>query len=138
EANNLKAVFKDADIVALHSTSSYTMQVDKKSGALTARLHEDERFMAMTANATHVITSYFNDQSYIESYSLKTENGRNYTHEKFCGHYESDDIFYSDAQVCAYRLKLDVKGRSASYESSKVYRDPKYLTHVFFHAEVPA
>lgn len=136
EAVKLKAIFKEDEIAALKATSSYTFSLAGSS--LSAERKESYQYLALRSNTTFTVRNFFNDKTYIESYSLKSESGRTALHDKFCGHYQQGDIFYSDAQICAYRFTLSLPGQSARFESTLIYSDPRYLTPVFFHGETPA
>ena len=136
-AKELKKQFPKDEIAALQYISNYYFELPKGSKQLTVRQHEFSEVIALQANTSFVMRSYFNDNSAIESYSLRQKNGKSLQHDKFCGHYSQGEIFYSDAQLCAYRFSLPIPGQVARYESTKRYHDPKYLTHVFFHYESP-
>lgn len=138
EANVLRQAFSDARVAALQATTVYDFEYDQATHTLIAKERETEQYVALRPNATLVCKNHFNDKSYIESYALRSEKGHKLEHDKYCGHYESGDIFYSDAQVCAYHLTMDLTGRAASFESTTVYSDIRYLTHLFFHQAVPA
>lgn len=138
EIRQLKALFNDADIVALRENSVFSFEYDKKNSTLVARQQDAHEYIAMKPNAEFIIRNYYNDKSQIESYSLTTGNGKSLHHNKYCGHYQQGSVFYSDAQVCAYQFKLDLQGKTASFQTRIVYSDIKYLTHTFFHSEAPS
>lgn len=138
EAVKLKTAFKDDDVAALKATSVYTFSLDKNKSSITAREEDEYQYLALRSNATYVKKNYYSQESYIDSYSIKSTKGSNYPHNKFCGNYEQGDVFYSDAKVCAYQIKMELQGLSVLYQSSTVYNDPKYLTYAFFHDDVPA
>ncbi len=48
-----------------------------------------------------------------------------------------EDTFYSDAKVCVYRLNFLYPGTEIVFKSRSSYNDPKYLTKIFFHDEMP-
>ena len=137
EAIQLKTVFKDASIAALKSTTVYNFSVNDAEKTLSAKCQESFEFVALKPNTVFTIRNFFDDTSSIDSYSLKTDAGRTLLHDKFCGHYQSGDIFYSDAQICAYHFGLGLVGQGARFESTMVYKDSKYLPQIFFHDEAP-
>lgn len=137
EATQLRKLFKEADVAALKANSVYNFSINKSNGTLIARELESEQYIALRSNAKFIRKNFYNDNLTIESYSVKSEKEKNLQHNKFCGHYQQGDVFYSDAQVCAYHLNMDVPGRSVIFESNILYNDPRYLVHLFFHMEVP-
>ena len=57
--------------------------------------------------------------------------------EVVCGNYNSDGIFYSDAQVCRYPFRFLEEGDVQGLKLTKYYRDPRYFTRVFFTDQLP-
>lgn len=136
-AKELKKLFPKDAVAALQYRSNYYFELPKGAPNLTVRQHEFSEVIALQSNTSFVMRSYFNMNSTIESYSIRQSNGKSLHHDKYCGHYAQGEIFYSDAQLCAYRFSLPDPGQVARYEATKRYNDPKYLTHVFFHYESP-
>ncbi|MBL6448435.1 transglutaminase domain-containing protein [Fulvivirga sp. 29W222] len=137
EARNLNKAYPDAEVAALSSRSVYDFFIDKRVGFLNASHEENIRYLALRSNTSFVKRNYYNDKSSIESYSLKSDRGKNYDHDKACGHFRSGDIFYSDAMICAYRFVMSLQGQGVDFESKTVYSDPRYLTKIFFHDDIP-
>ena len=46
--------------------------------------------------------------------------------------YSSNDIFYSDAKICYFNLSFYQKGKTATVEFEKTYKDPRYFTVIPF------
>ena len=47
-------------------------------------------------------------------------------------YYSVENIFYSDARVCYFKLPLEKKGSRSSVSLTKTYKDPRYFTTVYF------
>ena len=47
-------------------------------------------------------------------------------------YYSAENIFYSDAKVCYFQLPLEKKGSHSSVSLTKIYKDPRYFTTVYF------
>jgi transglutaminase-like putative cysteine protease len=137
EAAALKKIFDKAELAAVKSVVTYEYFIDSE-GALQAREKNKNQYIALKLNASLMLRNFANNRINIESYSLKTEKDRNQIHDKYCGSAVSEDIFYSDGQVCVYRAQLSQLGQVVNYESSILYKDPKYLTQVFFHEDMPS
>lgn len=138
EAKKLNEIYKDDKIALLESNSHYNFFIDKKSDVLHASHEESSKFLSLKSNSSFVKRIFTSDNSYIENYSLKNGDGKKKSHDKFCGHYKSEGIFYSDAQVCAYNFYFSFPGSLSDFEAKTVYTDTKYLTYVFFHDEIPS
>lgn len=137
EAAALKKVFDKADVAAVKCVTTYEYFINQY-GSLQAREKNKNQYIALKLNASLVLRNFSNNHVAIESYSLKTDKDRNQLHDKYCGSSVSEDIFYSDGQMCAYRTQLSQVGQVVNYESSILYKDPKYVTQVFFHEDSPS
>lgn len=136
-ASELSKIYDEAQVVLLNSQSNYSFYLDRKTDHLNAQRNEKHNYLALTSNVEFVIRLYFNDKSYIDDYSIEADKGKSFSYNKLCGHFQSGDVFYSDAQICAYKLNFEYKGRSALFQANTVYTDPKYITQIFFHDDVP-
>lgn len=138
DAERMKTLFKDQDVAALESTASYTVSLNPGKTLLQATCELSARYISLKANITAFSYTYFTDRESIQSYSIKSDNGRAIRHDKFCGHYEQDGIFYSDAQVCSYRWQMPLPGQLAHVETVIRYNDSRYLTALYFNERVPS
>lgn len=137
QAKALNLAHKKAEVVALHSYSTYNFFIDRKSERLYASHEEDLQYLALRSNRTFIKRNFYNDKSYIDDYSLESDRGRKYDHDKLCGHYQSGDIFYSDAQLCAYKFYMGMQGQGVNFQSKTIFTDPRYLTKIFFQDDIP-
>jgi Transglutaminase-like superfamily len=138
EAIRLKTLFKDKEVATTRSVTRYEFFIDKSTHTLKVRETEEDQYIALRANVNQTITSYYNEKQLLEPYSIKNEKGRSVFHDKYCGHMQRGDVFYSDAQMCAYNFSFAQVGQIAKYEGSKVYTDPKFVTYEFFHGNTPS
>jgi hypothetical protein len=138
EALRLKSLFKDKEVATVRSTTHYAFYIDKSSHSLKVKETGEEQYMALRANVKHTIRNYYSEKLILEPYTIKNEKGRSILHDKYCGHIQQGDVFYSDAQVCAYNFTLAQVGQTAKYEGSKIYNDAKYVTYEFFHSDIPS
>lgn len=137
KANVLSKSYEDDELILTSSNSTYSFFIDKKSEELMVKRVDQQKYLALKNNVAYTRKIAYNDNCYIESYSIKSDNNKAYDHKKACGHYQSGEIFYSDAQFCAYNFEFNHKGRGIIFESEFIYKDPKYLTQVFFHDDIP-
>ena len=137
-ATELKKKFPKDEIIAIENKDSHDYFIDGSTGTLMIRQKSEAKFISLKSNTSLLLRNFSNNHVKTESYSLKNEKGRNQVHDKFCGSSVSDDIFYTDGQVCVYKSALSQVGQFVAYESSTLYNDPKYLTQVFFNEEYPS
>jgi len=138
KAEQLGSRYEEDDVVLLKNQSEYTYGINPETHAVMVTENEDFQYLALNSLGRFTKKIFYNNHIKILDYSIKTEKNRNLDHEKFCGHYESDGIFYSDAQICGYIFDMRQKGRFANFKSTLVYDDPRYLTKVYFHDDFPS
>ncbi|QSE95853.1 transglutaminase-like domain-containing protein [Fulvivirga lutea] len=136
QAIQLSKIYDD-DLVILKSLATYTFYIDKKTNKPMVKKKDKVELLALKNNVTYIMSIGYNDNSSIADFSLKTDRNKSYDYEKACGHVKSGEIFYSDAQFCAYKIDFNLRGRSLVFESEVIYEDLKYLTKAFFHSDAP-
>lgn len=137
-AEELKEMFEDSEVALLTNESTYYFRFDEKKQQTKVFSKERKEYLGLQFNSSFVERNYFHQNLKISSYSLKNYRGKTIPHDEFCGHYTRNGIFHSDAEVCAYHFSFPSKGGYRVFETSKTFLDPKYLTTLYFHSNVPA
>lgn len=135
--NDLKTLFPDEDMVVLHSTVEYSFNLPS-SEPLVAEQKTNDCFMALKSNAVAVYPQFYDAYSQIVKSkfvgsSLYKANGI-----QRCGDFERDNVFYHDAKVCEYLMKIEKPGDSLTLRTTKVYNDLRYFTHIPLHSSFSA
>jgi len=138
DSRKLKKNYPQASYAALKHVSGYTFSYDKRINNLVVSNTEQTEIINLKGNTTEVFTWFYDDNSSLETTIFADKKGKKLYTEKLCGNYEVNDIFYSDAKVCAHRLALTNIGEIVSIDVKKIYTDSRYLTRVFFHEDYPA
>src|SRR5687768_9406206 len=109
-ARSLKSTVKDKStkIVAVRSISSYAFAVEGESLSVVNDNTID--LISLEGNLNYVKHVFYNDNVKIEDEGLKYTNGKSIKKESRCGHYEVEDVFYSDAKVCSYKFNFLYEG----------------------------
>ncbi|MEL7145638.1 MAG: transglutaminase-like domain-containing protein [Bacteroidota bacterium] len=135
-AKQLKELKKEEDLALTEAITSYEFMRSPDGQKIRVKESITERFIALTTGVNHIKRLYYNDQTRIESYSIKNSRNKAIKHDKFCGHIRSDDIFYSDARVCAYNMNFNLEGQVINFDAQLIYDDARYLTKTFLLNEV--
>jgi hypothetical protein len=137
-ARLLKSTLKDKDtkIVAVRNISSYAFAVEGESLSVVNDNTID--LISLAGNLNYVKHVFYNDNIKIEDEGLKYTTGKSIKKESSCGHYEVEDVFYSDAKVCSYKFNFLYEGTEISFSSRTRFTDPRYFTRIFFHDNEPA
>jgi hypothetical protein len=135
KATQLKQSFKDARQAAYTYTSTYKFEI--QGGKLQAVCDEEMGMISLEGNVDYKHALFYNDNITIQSAEARYNGGKAIPLMKVCGNYEVEDVFYSDAKVCVYGLNFLYQGTEIVFKSRTIYNDPKYLTKVFFHEDMP-
>lgn len=126
---------KKAKVVASTSTSNYTFSVTRDQ--VNVLREEKLDLISLEGNHDHVERVYYNDNIDLVDFSAKHASGKTISPITLCGNYEVESIFYSDSKVCSYLMNFLYEGSEVSLTSKTRYKDPKYLTYLFFHDGMP-
>ncbi len=115
----------------------YTFGLDAKTATPYLTEEEDLQFMSLRVNHTVARNKYYDDQSEITRATLINGRGKKLPLNPICGNHEMDEIFYSDARLCQYRLAFAALGETQQLSTQKRYQDLKYFTSVYFNDIFP-
>ncbi|HYG00843.1 MAG TPA: transglutaminase domain-containing protein [Chryseosolibacter sp.] len=122
-------------LIAYNYNSTYDFVVSGEQCKVP--LTETVNIISLKGNIDYVRNVYYNDNVSTQDVDVRMANGRALKSTHACGNYEIDDIFYSDAKVCVYKFNFFNEGTEATFKAKSTYDDPRYLTKVFFHDELP-
>lgn len=136
KAKQLKEKHEDVDVVALSSASTYVFEINDENLQITQK--DKVNLITLQSNVKYRRPIFYNDNVQVRNGGVKYSSGRGILKSnKVCGNYEVEDVFYSDAKVCAYFFDILYEASEVTFNSEKIYDDPKYLTKVFFHEQDP-
>ena len=134
-AKTWKKMYASASVMAKAYNSFYSYE--KTEHGPEVYLKEEVAYLSLSSGKAHIDRLFYDENSTITSYKVKGENGGRVKFDKFCGHLETKEVFYSDAEICAYQYLLPKQGLVTNAKWAKAFHDAKYLTKVFFHKGVP-
>lgn len=122
----------------LESNQVFEFSLPKEGGEPELIEKTTEKFVALKTGA--VVRRYegYDANSEIVLTDWFTHKGQQYRLNKTCGDYEADGIFYSDAQLCLFKLPFQQIGEIQNLSVHKKYRDIRYFTSVYFNDLLPA
>lgn len=131
KANALRNIYKDQQVVASNCISEIRFELQNNQPVAYEQYTTD--LIALQSNIKYYKNVYYNDNIDLTKGQVKYSSGRgNLRYNKVFGNYEVDDIFYSDAKIGHYSFDMLYEGTEATFISEKKYKDPRYLTKVFF------
>ena len=79
----------------------------------------------------------YDNQTSIDEVNIRVDGSRAKNIKPVFDYYSVDNVFYSDARVCYFRLPLEKKGSSSEVSIEKTYSDPRYFTSIYFPEDFP-
>lgn len=135
-ADLLRVSHEDAKIVAISSKTRYEFGVS--DAQLKIKQSDNIDLISLKSNLKYRRFVYYNDHVQLTSSTVRYTSRKGFlSSREACGNYEVGDVFYSDAKVCSYSFDVLYEASEITFKSEKVYKDPKYLTKVFFHDQDP-
>lgn len=136
-ANRLGEQYKKASAVLLKADSRFEFYLDKKTKMPQVRKIETLEYISLRSNLELITYEMYDDQSEIEKVSFSNVRNKTIALPTVCGNYDVDDIFYSDAKICRFKMDFLTKGERKTMTIQKNYRDIKYFTSTYFQEEYP-
>lgn len=114
----------DNNVVISSRNETYTF--DENKGQIFIKEKTETNYECTKMGTSIPVVEMYNDQSTIDKVNTK---GRASTPQY--NQYSDDDLFYTDAKVCHFKLFFDKKGSTAQVKFEKTYKDPRYFTSVY-------
>lgn len=133
-----KKKYPQAHAVILNAEVTYTFALSKKKKLPYIKEDRKETYLALGGHQKLRRFAFYDQHSEIkQAKRFGNYNKSTKQQEIICGNYNSDGIFYSDAQVCQYPFVLGPKGSTQGLSYVKKYNDPRYFTTIFFNDALP-
>lgn len=113
----------DDNVIITHREEKYTFE--QRGGEVFIREKSVTDYEATKIGRSVTISEFYDDQSAIDKVSANKKIKPQYNL------YTDDNLFYSDARVCHFKLPFDSKGATAQVKFEKSYKDPRYFTTVY-------
>lgn len=120
---------EDANIIITNRTETYEYYLQGSQVMVKQKITTAYECTKMPESIT--VYEMYDDESTINKVKVKGIRGVTPKYNL----YESNDIFYSDAKICHFKLFFDKKGKTAEVEIEKTYKDPRYFTSAYFPEE---
>ncbi len=144
EARAYKAKYKDEEFLVTVSEIKYTFErLKDKSAKIPFVINETTKNNIISLkegiNTAYTNTSFYDQNSEIEKFTAYNKNDdvdlsgivtSNQT-------YSSHGIFHDDTKLFIYSINFSDIGQKENYKVIKKYKDPKYLTSIYFHDHYP-
>lgn len=125
-----------------HTTINFQFQPElAKEGKPVGVIENSiEKIVSLKDNVMFQKGEFFNDQIEFKGFELKFGNTDMSTYIRIPhveSTYQDNGIFYSDAKTAFFKQTLHTPGATMRVKMSKVFKDAKYFTTVYFHEGHP-
>ncbi|WP_439182295.1 transglutaminase-like domain-containing protein [Carboxylicivirga taeanensis] len=136
KAQVLQKQYSDDKVVATKSHTAIQFKIE--DNLLVAHEAYQVDLISLNSAVDYYKNVYYNDNIELINGNAKYTSGRGrLTCNKLFGNYEVDNIFYSDAKVGHYSFTMLHEATEVTFSAEKKYKDPKYLTKVYFKDKEP-
>jgi len=137
DAKNLREKYPKNDVAVLESREVISFGLNKSDSKVTVNSQINEVLLNINHRADIRKYEFYDNESEIETFSLKYRNDRSAAFPVKDEMYKDKDLFYMDARVKYMTIDFPVQGYSYNYEVKKKYKDVKYFTSLYFNDEFP-
>ena len=128
---------KDSNIVISVAKDVFEFVYDKASNSVQVKEQISMDYLCNDYRSTIQVVQFYNDKMQINDVDFSIDGKKPKGITPVFSYYEIDDYFYSDAHICHFPLPLEKKGSIGSVRFSRTYKDPRYLTNIFFSEYYP-
>lgn len=137
QANSLKEIYEEDDVVILQSTEQVHFALNKSKELVTVSHKVEEELMNISDRADIQKYVFYDDASEVVELSTRLRNGKGIGFRVTDEFYKSEDIFYHDARVKYMSIDFPLKAYKYFYKQEKRYKDSKYFTNITFNNVYP-
>ena len=128
----LIAAEKDSNVVISNAKESYSFDYSKKENTVKVKQELTTTYQCINYRSEISVVEFYDDKTSLDDVSIYvSEHKAKYITPKY-DYYSIDDIFYSDARICYFKLPLEKKGSTSEVTFEKTITDPRYFTAVYF------
>ena len=131
------AAINDSNVIINSATDVFEFVYDKSAGSVKVKEEYNVNYTCTGFRTTIPVVQFYNDEMQIDDVNFSIDGKKLKGISPTFSYYQVDDYFYSDAHICYLPLPFDKRGSYANITFKKTYKDPRYLTNVFFDDEYP-
>ncbi len=130
QANSLKEIYEEDDVVILQSKETVHFGQNKSNDLVTVKHKAEEELMNISERADIQKYVFYDNTSKITTFNTRHRNSKIVHFPVNDEFYTSGSIFYTDARVKYMNIDFPVKGFKYLYHLEKEYTDSKYFTQI--------
>ncbi|PSL48964.1 transglutaminase superfamily protein [Chitinophaga niastensis] len=123
---------EDKNITISEQKERYEFEAGDKENPVIIRQNLSATYRCNQFRTSIPFVAFYDDRSRIDEVRVYVSGSRAKAIKPTYQNYTVDDIFYSDARICALELPLEKKGAESTVELDKTVLDPRYFSAVYF------
>ncbi|HEY0056481.1 MAG TPA: transglutaminase-like domain-containing protein [Pedobacter sp.] len=130
-AHLTNASTQDSTIEIASAVTVYRFEKNEKLNSIEILEKSNTVYVSTTANNQFTVAERYDDQERIDKVELKIDGRIPFNFKPEHSYYSVENIFYSDAKICYFPVKLPKVGSTAKVEFEKITKDPRYFTSIY-------
>ena len=122
----------DSNVVIANANLLYNFDYNKKDKAVNIKQELSTTYQCVNFRTSIQVAEFYDDKTDIDNVKMYLDGKQAKYITPTYEHYSIDNIFYSDAQVCYFRLPLEKKASSSEVDFEITTKDPRYFTSIYF------
>ena len=123
---------KDSNVVISGAHDNYAFYYDKKGNSVKINEELTTTYQCLDYRSSIPIASFCDSKTSIDYLTTVSKNKRSRYASPSTEYYSIDNVFYSDARICAINLFFEKKGATSEVTFEKNVSDPRYFTSIYF------
>lgn len=129
---NANPADENTNVTIREKKETYTFTTGDDEHPVQIRQESNTTYSCNEFRTAVPYVAFYDDLSRIDELRIYVNGDRAKYIKPEYQYYSVDNIFYSDARVCFFKLPLEKKGTESTVEMEKTILDPRYFTSIYF------
>ncbi|MCG2616828.1 transglutaminase domain-containing protein [Terrimonas sp. NA20] len=121
----------NANITISHAARSFRFERGDEAHPVVIKETSSRQYLCNNYNTYFPVVEFYNDVEKIDEVSILVDNSKKHGITPKHEYYSVNDIFYSDARICYFKLPFAKKGATGKVTFEKTTLDPHYFTSIY-------
>ena len=122
----------DSNVVISQANLLYSFDYNKKEKAVKINQELTTTYQCVNFRTSIPIAEFYDGMTDIDNVKIWVDGKSSKTIVPSYEYYSVDNIFYSDARICYFKLPLEKKGSTSEVYFEMTTKDPRYFTSIYF------
>ena len=123
---------KDSNVVITSAREDYSFNYNGEENAVKIKQHITTTYLCQSFRTSIPVVEFYDSKSSIDNVKIYVDGSKAKNITPKYDYYSIDDVFYSDAHVCYFKLPLEKKESTSEVFFEKTITDPRYFNTIYF------